>query len=332
MTGSSHFAFRVLLSPSSMKYTSKGELSTVVNASQHECLSMAALNNRRRESIRSVCKTFDENDQVAVGHPKSWKGRQSEQENGSLVYGSIENSEMRMFFCRINKAGITSAIHFFSSMNADRKLPLYIAHAQKGSVALRFESESFRTRPKPHGKGVEHGSNGTYVMIKNIALQPALERYRDYRKLVIVRHPLQRLVSAYFQKRTSARETFREFVQNRVLATNNIHWLDYQSSCHPCLMEYDVVLQQENIDEEFPYFSKHLGLNPRYPYPRSNVNAQANDTDVYRYDAMFRDLEMSDATLFRRILDKYQIDMEMFGYYWRDHSSGRILDGRVCSE
>ncbi len=169
-------------------------------------------------------------------------------------------------------------------------------------------------------------------MINTMPLEPAIKTYHDFHKLLIVRHPLQRLVSAYFQILKLRRNvgTFRNFVKKDVLKHENAHWLDYQSSCHPCVMEYDFILQQENIDREFPYFSNHLGLNPDYPYPESNVNSEGDHSNVYRYDDILRGLEKDEPDLFIKLLDKYQVDMDMFGYYWRNHSSGRIHDGVPC--
>ncbi len=251
----------------------------------------------------------------------------------SMIYGTIENSDMDMFFCRINKAGITSTMKFFSSMNHSKRLPLYFANIENGSVSLHLHTNNFkRARPGNHGIGIDHHSRGTYRMIKTMPLEPAIKTYQDCHKLLIVRHPLQRLVSAYFQilKLRRKVESFCNFVKNDVLKHENYHWLDYQSSCHPCAMKYDFILQQENIDREFPYFSNHLGLNPDYPYPVSNVNSEGDKSNAYRYDDILRRLEKDKPGLFDLILDKYQVDMDMFGYYWRNHSSGRLQDGDLC--
>ncbi len=251
----------------------------------------------------------------------------------SMIYGMIENKDMEMFFCRINKAGITSTMKFFSSMNRNRTLRLYFANMKNGSVHLHLNTNDFkRARPGNHGIGIDHRSRGTYIMIKTMPLEPAIKMYYDYHKLLIVRHPLQRLVSAYFQilKLRKKEESFGNFVKRDVLKHENEHWLDYQSSCHPCVMGYDFILQQENIDKEFPYFSERLGLATDYPYPKSNVNGEADNPNVYRYDNILSGLEKDDPDLFSRMLNKYQVDMDMFGYYWRNHSSGRLHDGLLC--
>lgn len=299
----------------------------VANGSQSECPSISALNKRRIKTIQSVCKTFG-----AEGNTKSLKKGGEIIRSDQLIPGVVENSEMRFFFCRINKAGITSTLRFFASMNYNRTLAVYRSKINNDRQAFFLETNDFPpARPKAHGIGVDHRSYGTYVMTNGITLQYALGRFRDYRKLLIVRHPLQRLVSAYYEKRMS-QETFPEFVKNRVLTSNDKHWLDYQSSCHPCQMEYDFILQQENIDEEFSYVKKRLGLNPGYPYPRANVHDEEKQNDVYRHDNTLRELEKNEAALFGRILLKYKVDMDMFGYYWRNHKSGRIRDSRLCSE
>ncbi len=289
----------------------------IAHASQQDCTPMSLLNQRRQERIKSICKTFD--------HSKYFTERK-------LIYGMIENSLMKMFFCRINKAGITSAMHFFSSMNRDRALPFYSPKIQNDSVSLHLRRKDHLKGKCNHGLGMKHHSNGTYKFITGMSLQSAAHRYRNFHKLLIVRHPLQRLVSAYYQILKNGRksESFRDFVKYEALRGKNIHWLDYQSSCHPCVMGFDFILQQENINLELPYFSNHVGLNPYYPYPRERVNDKVDKSNVYRYDEILRDLEKDEPDLFRQIVDQYQVDMDMFGYYWKNHTSGRLHDGRIC--
>ncbi len=89
-------------------------------------------------------------------------------------------------------------------------------------------------------------------------------------------------------------------------------------------MDYNYVIQQENIDAEFPYFSNALGLNPDYKYPKTHLNRKANTSDVYRYDAILRDLETNEPGLFELLVDKYKVDMDMFGYYWKNNTSGPV--------
>ncbi len=274
-----------------------------------------------------MCETIDPNKSYP-NRVKSWKEKK---EALPIVYNLIENTDMKMFFCLVNPDDVMSTLQFFSSMNQDRKLPVYSASVENGNVSLHLDTEDFiPARPGKHGLGREHHSDGTYRMIRTMPLQPALKKYRDYRKLLIVKHPLKRLVGAYFEVRATERESFRDFVQNKVLTWRGEHWLDYQSSCHPCLMEYDFVLHQESIDAEVPYFGKQLGLNSQYPYRSVKVRESGNATGVNGYDAMLSDLEKNEPDVFSRILRKYQTDMDMFGYYWKDHSSGRFQDSNAC--
>ncbi len=81
-----------------------------------------------------------------------------------MIYGMIENKDMEMFFCRINKAGITSTMKFFSSMNSNKRLPRYFANMENGSVSLHLKSNDFkRATPGNHGKGIDHRSRGIYI-------------------------------------------------------------------------------------------------------------------------------------------------------------------------
>ncbi len=197
---------------------------------------------------------------------------------------------------------------------------------------VTFLKKDFRKGKCHHGTGMEHRSNGTYRFIKDIALEHAARTYRYFHKLLIVRHPLRHLVSAYYQYLINKRkrETFHDLVKNEALMSQDAHWLDYQSSCHPYVMGYDFILQQENINMEFPYFSQQMGLNPYYPYPRERVNTKADKSNVYRYDNILRNFERKYPNMFRKIIDKYQVDKDMFGYHWTNHTSGRFLDGPIC--
>ncbi len=148
-----------------------------------------------------MCKTFD---------------HQKHSAKSNKIHGTIENSLMKIFFCCINKAGVTSAMHFFSSMNHDRALPLYSPYVENGHLSLLLlAKEKQRSGAGDHGLGVEHRSIGSYRFITSLPLQQGALRYHDFHKLLIVRHPLQRLVSAYFQflRHQFKSDSFRDFVK-----------------------------------------------------------------------------------------------------------------------
>ncbi len=287
-----------------------------------------AVNQARRDVITSRCQKIEPEEYFEY-KLKSWK---NQTRNKPVIKAVVENQAMKIFYCVVNKAGCTSTVRFFTSMNSNRKLARYNDNIENGKVALHLEtSDFFRARPRSLGIGIKHNSIGRYRNIITMPLKPAIKKYKNWQKLLIVRHPLQRLVSAYFQTSKWLHVTsFRDFIQNEVLRGEDEHWLDYQHSCHPCLLDYDFVLHQETIDYEFPYFSHSVGLNPEYPYPRANVNRKVveSNSSMYSqgYDDMLRDLELKEPKLFHQVLEKYKVDMEMFGYQWRNHRSGGILE------
>ncbi len=71
---------------------------------------------------------------------------------------------MKLLFSQINKAGITSTVQFFSSMNSDRALPLYSANIKNGNITLHLRTTDFLKGDSHHGFGMEHRSNGTYKL------------------------------------------------------------------------------------------------------------------------------------------------------------------------
>ena len=46
------------------------------------------------------------------------------------------------------------------------------------------------------------------------------------------------------------------------------------------------------------------------------------DGSPYKYDSVLRQLEISHPDLFKRLLEAYRTDLEMFGYTWTEQGSG----------
>lgn len=137
------------------------------------------------------------------------------------------------------------------------------------------------------------------INFTNLEIQ---EMLRTYTKFIFVRHPLERLLSAYKNKfeqnynsskyfhnrfgrkivkmfRANATVyslsngddvTFAEFVAY-VTSKNSVfneHWMPIDRLCDPCLMNYDFIGKYETLNVDAKYLLHHVGVKD-VPFPQA---------------------------------------------------------------
>lgn len=174
---------------------------------------------------------------------------------------------------------------------------------------------------------------------------------RGYIKALFVRHPFERLVSAYVDKALRPRSevmwfyktywekipgvkaenrtpTFAEFV-DLLLATPvrelDEHWSPYYSRCQPCLLDYDFVGKLETADRDFPLLFSEIGVDGGR-FGRIHVSRRGNTGCASRANCSQAKAGSSAdyfATLSRDqvmgLYSRYFYDFELFGYDFRDY-------------
>ena len=171
----------------------------------------------------------------------------------------------------------------------------------------------------------------------------------SYFKFLVVRHPLDRLVSAYIdkiikrdylsvkhaivkqqmKKYNKESYSFQAFLEYMLSTENSLdpHWSPAAEMCDPCNVNYDKIIKLETQAEDLMSVLPHLG-----PYERGNsVHANAKGagaaTDFTRQLNEFRNVSES---LFHRILSLgFDRDLELFGYNWSNNTSNFEVS---CSE
>jgi len=154
----------------------------------------------------------------------------------------------------------------------------------------------------------------------------------------IVRHPFERLVSAYrdkfelakkyayvyshyankilslaspLQVKKTRRPTFSEFVDYLLkvpVQQYNDHWVPYWLHCHVCEMEYDIIGKMETIAEDMDFIAEESGLaaaNISLPWANRKSSGDKVSLDY------FQGLSLAQVKSLYAI---YKPDFEMFGY------------------
>nr|XP_057944642.1 carbohydrate sulfotransferase 8-like [Doryrhamphus excisus]XP_057944643.1 carbohydrate sulfotransferase 8-like [Doryrhamphus excisus] len=173
----------------------------------------------------------------------------------------------------------------------------------------------------------------------------AIKRLKTYTKVMFVREPLERMVSAYRDKFENPNEyyhssfgkyiiskyrvnasraaldsgdgvTFQEFVQylldvHRPVGMD-IHWETANQLCSPCLIDYDFIGKFENMDDESSLFLHLVGAPPNFTLPtfkdRNPGDKKTSSEITQKYFAQVGPSER------QRVYDFYYKDYLMFNY------------------
>ncbi|XP_041651985.1 carbohydrate sulfotransferase 9-like [Cheilinus undulatus] len=187
--------------------------------------------------------------------------------------------------------------------------------------------------------------NNTLHKLKDYSLTGVRERLNSFIKVLFVREPFQRLVSAYrdkfenqneyyhtlfgraiinkYRKKPAAKAvltgdgvTFREFVHYLLDPSRpvgrDIHWEPISSLCHPCVVHYDFIGRFENMNSEANILLRSMGAPPTVRYPdykdRNPQDERTSATIVRKYFSQLN------ATEIQAVYDFYRMDYLMFDY------------------
>ena len=167
------------------------------------------------------------------------------------------------------------------------------------------------------------------------------QRLATYTKMVIVRHPFDRLLSAYrekFQKQfyklpiiryvaqhyANIHNTSRAYLKPGMIPFSSFihflvndyrqvwdeHWSTFNDLCHPCLIHYDVIAKVETMPRDASHILASLtGSDVNTP----SIHRRNSFVDAHTTLDMFKSLPEEMVKSLRNI---YEIDFRMFGYEW----------------
>ena len=191
---------------------------------------------------------------------------------------------------------------------------------------------------------------GLVTMLYNQALV-------NYTKFIVVRHPLERLISAYRDKmqgkdvtfRNAVQEviarfrrnetdtaeypTFREFVQmvlSKGILSINPHWDNYFFDCDVCSVKYDYILKIETMEHDLKMFLSSVYLNEVKYVTEYKLNSfrppvELSDKPFSQYLNYFEELSSEEI---QGLSSKFQYESNFYGYSFNQ----KTLHAECCDK
>jgi len=165
------------------------------------------------------------------------------------------------------------------------------------------------------------------------------QRIDTYFKFVFVRHPLDRLLSAFREKfrlvpeymHSYGRRIIRQYRANATTESlergddvtleefvrfmvdtglrfrKDVHWTSQYKLCQPCAISYDFIGHYETLWSDGDYVLQRLGINSDVRFPRWTKNRTHNQPYESAYDSVRPEY-------MKRLKKLYSRDYEFFGY------------------
>lgn len=213
-------------------------------------------------------------------------------------------------------------------------------------VFLILSGKMNTTNPLDLQSGDVHGAYDRYLRYLDDYTESEIqEKIRTYKKMIFVREPFERLLSAYrnkfldkgdyfrsrfgkriikkYRKNATAAERqsgkgvrFSEFVQYLIDPKTlredgfNEHWAHYYALCHPCSIEYDFIGKYETIDDDVNFVLKDLAVDKIIKFPdRSDTYRKKKTVDMM--SKFYQELSPSNL---KRLWTLYVNDYKLFDY------------------
>lgn len=270
---------------------------------------------QRTKQVQQVCSRLDDVGLVPLALPKS-----------SYEYMYV-NDEHKFIFCMMPKLACTNWKRIF--------LALDTSHPRRHFVINQMNSALVHTMFSKHGKTF-HNYNSAEIE----------KRLKTYKKVVFVRDPFTRLLSAYKDKmfrndnlvfqniakkiirlkrdnsaNSNESVSFLEFI--RYLTDEDTHegayeqhWAQYHRLCQPCVVNYDFIGKIESMDDDLAHAFDFMGIKDKmesFKFPDRNV-AYKNVESSKIVDDYYKQIPMR---YLRRVWKYLKLDVMLFSYQKR---------------
>ncbi|XP_076332220.1 carbohydrate sulfotransferase 11-like isoform X2 [Tachypleus tridentatus] len=294
----------------------KQELKKPENAFNDSILE--ALENRYKERLRRAEKVCNQQE-PALKH-RLWSIASNEVDGKPRTCSTrkctilVDRTNL-IYYCFIPKVASTAIKTYF--LEITNKTTSHSVH--DNNTAFHIEANDAITRISP--------------------LFYSRQTRQHFYKIIFVRHPFSRLVSAYENKVLGPRDklsffydnywnkvmkkyrgveeisnrdahpTFEEFVRylldTPVYKYDN-HWVPYTKRCEPCLVHYDFIGKLETAEQDFHYVFQHELSLTETPQLENRGSITTDKVKFY-----FRQVPKSEVL---RLYYIYKMDFDIFGY------------------
>ncbi|XP_034944210.1 carbohydrate sulfotransferase 11 [Chelonus insularis] len=185
---------------------------------------------------------------------------------------------------------------------------------------------------------------GTFQRLSNFTMLEIERKLASYDTLIVVRHPLERLLSAYRNKLESKNEkgskyfqsrfgkkivqnyrqnatqeslskgddvTFSEFVDfitdKNATGTSNEHWKPIHELCLPCKVNYNFISKYETLAEDAAEILERIGAGSIIFPMRSSTNEPTTAKLEHYYSTL-------SVKQLRKLAEMYRLDLRIFDY------------------
>lgn len=233
---------------------------------------------KRAQHLREVCDQLDKLGQVPI-----------ELERHSYQYMYV-NDEYKFIFCMMPKLACTNWKRVFLALN---DIP------NKNYIMNELNS------------GHVHGMHGQHAKTLDKYSQPEIqERLQTYKKIIFVRDPFERILSAFkdkmfrndssvfrdiakkiiqLKRRDGTPKTgnvkFLEFVQyltdpDTFHSSYEQHWAKYIHLSQPCILRYDFIGKFETMDADVDLAFKYMGMTGLLNSPRERLHTKTQKVQI----------------------------------------------------
>ena len=246
----------------------------------------------------------------------------------------------KLAYCRHAKVGSSTWINYFLKLSPHiAEESLKIKDLLKMNKLMNMTSTKFQLPFKSITQRILNNTNHSFPISLNEFMN-----MQNIMSFSFVRHPFQRLVSAYIDKVLNWRgeymkyigykdwfendHSFPSFVENVVLHEYkkdscyqsynkpclNIdkHWMPFNSRCFYCDISYNVIGKLETFRDDVNYISLKQNLTNLIPllpdHPSSGTKMHTSVNKTKQYFAQLNKIQI------QQLCEMFQIDFELFGY------------------
>ncbi|CAM4861837.1 unnamed protein product [Rotaria socialis] len=149
----------------------------------------------------------------------------------------------------------------------------------------------------------------------------------NFTRAIFVRHPLERLASAYVDKIASLtnepfslydtirREICRKY--SSLYLTDDVHWYPYSKLCYACLFKYNFIGKYETIEQDLARLLSKFGLESKH---WNNENYFRTGKTKEYYKSIYANLNDQ---LLCNLKNVYEDDFTLFDYKMEDYLTNK---------